>query len=234
VLFERIKELGCIHGIGFIGVAGLGEVKNEIKDISGSVYIEYPKAISIGIILQNSIVDLLYDRDEYENVLLYKTHAYNVINSRLDHFSSVVGSVIQQNGFDAMPLPASERLDSDRVCASLSHKAIARLAGFGWIGKNCLLINPDYGPRIRWTSVLTNAPIQENKEIIGDNCGECKKCVNACPASAILGRNFSELEPRESRVDVRKCEAYYETLKDQNKLQVCGMCLYVCPFGRKQ
>lgn len=225
---ERIKELGDIHGIDFIGVAAISHVKNEIKEITGSLIADFPRALSIGIILQKSIVNLLDDRATYENVLQYKTHAYDVINNRLDGFASIVSSVIQRDGYRVMPLPSSERIDSNRVCASISHKMTARLAGFGWIGKNCLLINPKYGPRIRWTSVLTDAPFEENKEIIKSQCGSCDKCAKVCPVHAILGRNYAEHEPRELRLDVRKCEEYYNS-----EFQICGMCLYACPFGNK-
>lgn len=232
-LFDRILELGDIHAIDFIGVAGVSEYKNEIKDIGGSVIDDYPRALSIGIILQKSIVNLLDDRDTYENQLQYKTHAYDVINNRLDNFASIVSSVIQRNGYKVMPLPAAERIDSNRVCASISHKITARLAGFGWIGKSCLLINPTYGSRIRWTTVLTDAPFEENKEIIESKCGSCDKCVKACPSQAILGRNYFEHEPRELRFEVSKCEEYFEKLKELDKLEVCGMCVSACPHSKK-
>ncbi|WP_297421056.1 4Fe-4S double cluster binding domain-containing protein [Clostridium sp.] len=232
-LLERIKELGDIHGIDFIGVAGISQVSNEIREISGSLLCDYPRALSIGIVLQKSIVDLLKNRDTYENVLQYQTHAYDVINNRLDNFASIVSSVIQREGYKVMPLPAAERIDSNRVCASISHKLTSRLAGFGWIGKNCLLINPDHGPRVRWTTVLTDAPFEENKEILESRCGSCSECVKICPAQAILGRNYVEHEPRDLRLDVRKCEEYFHKLKEEDKLEICGMCLYACPFGKK-
>lgn len=231
-LFDRIKELGNIHGIDFIGVAGISHVQEEIKEISGAQIADFPRALSIGIALPSSIVNLLNDRDTYENTLQYKIHAYDVINSRLDNFASVVSSVIQHEGYRVMPLPASERIDSNRVCASLSHKVTARLAGFGWIGKSCLLINPKYGPRVRWTSVLTDAPFEENKEMLKSQCGSCNKCEKICPSQAILGRSYIEHEPRDLRLDVRKCEAYFDKLGKEGKLEVCGMCLYVCPFGK--
>lgn len=232
-LWERIRELGDFHGIDLIGVAGISQVQEEIQDIGGSVTSDYPRALSIGIVLQKSIVNLLGDRDRYENVLLYQTHAYDVLTNRLDHFASIVGSLIQREGHKVMPLPAAERIDSDRVCASMSHKIAARLAGFGWIGKNCLLIHPDYGPRVRWTTVLTDAPFEENKKIAENQCGSCSQCEKICPAQAIHGRNYAENEPRELRLDVAKCEQYYKKLKADGKLQICGMCLYACPYGKK-
>lgn len=232
-LLKKIKELGDFHGIDFIGVAGITQVQNEIKEISGSLIYGFPRAISIGIVLPQSIVDLLEDRDIYENVLQNKIHAYDVINNRLDNFASIVSSLIQRNGYKVMPLPAAERIDSDRVCASLSHKLTARLAGFGWIGKNCLLITPEHGPRVRWTSVLTDAPFEENKEILESKCGSCDRCAKICPAQAILGRKYVKEEPREVRLDVKKCEEYFAKMEAEGKLEICGMCLYACPFGKK-
>jgi epoxyqueuosine reductase len=125
-LFDKIMEVGGIHAIDFIGVAGISEFKNEIKNMGGSVIDDFPRALSIGIVLQKSITSLLNDRDTYENVLQYKTHAYDVINNnRLDTFSSIVSSIIQSNGYKVMPIPAAERIDSNRVCASISHKLTA-------------------------------------------------------------------------------------------------------------
>lgn len=232
-LLKRIEELGDIHGIDFIGVAGISQVQKEIKKISGSSICDFPRALSIGIVLPKSIIELLSDRNKYENVLQYKIHAYDVINNRLDNFASIVSSIIQRNGYKVMPLPAAERIDSDKVCASLSHKLTARLAGFGWIGKSCLLITPKYGPRVRWTSVLTDAPFKENEEILESRCGNCDRCAKICPSQAILGRNYVESEPRELRLDVKKCEEYFNKMKEEGKLEICGMCMYACPFGSR-
>lgn len=232
-LLEKIQKTGDIHGIDFIGVAGISNYKDEIEKIGGSIVGDFPRALSIGIVLPNSIVNLLEDRNTYENLLQNNTHAYDIINNRLDIFSSIVSSIIQKNGYLVMPIPSSERIDSDRVCASISHKLTARLAGFGWIGKNCLLINPSHGPRIRWTTVLTNAPFVENQRIMESKCGSCNQCTKICPVQAIKGRNFMEYEPRSERLDVEKCEKYFAELNNPNQISVCGMCLYACPYGKK-
>lgn len=232
-LLEKIKELGDVHGIDLIGVAGISKFKSEIESMGGLLVQDFPRALSIGIVLPKNIVNLLEDRNTYENLLQYKTHAYDVINYRLDNFASIVSSVIQKNGYQVMPIPASERIDNNRICASFSHKITARLAGFGWIGKNCLLVNPDYGPGIRWTTVLTDAPFEENQKIMENRCGTCNRCVKACPVQAIKGQKFVEYEPREMRLDVLKCENYFKELKSSNQLDVCGICIYSCAYNRK-
>ncbi len=232
-LLQKIQQLGDAHAIDFIGVAAISKYKNEIENLGGLIVGDFPRALSIGIILQKSIVNLLKDRNIYENVLQYETHAYDIINYRLDNFASIVSSMIQKSGYKVMPTPAAESIDNDRVCASISHKIAARLAGFGWIGKNCLLIHPAYGPRIRWTTIFTDAPFEENQTIMESRCGTCNQCVKACPAQAIKGRNFLEHESRELRLDVSKCENYFQELAISNKLKICGMCLYACPYGKK-
>lgn len=232
-LFKRIKQLGKFHAIDLMGVAEIGQHQKEIELIGGKVSGGFPRALSIGIVLPKDIIGLLRNRETYENAFQYKTHAYEAINQRLDSFASIIGSIIQKNGWHVMPIPAAERIDGIRVCASISHKITARLAGFGWIGKNCMLIHPAHGPRVRWTTVLTDAPFEENRTIMENRCGGCNQCVKACPAQALKGRNFMDGESRDLRFEFAKCEAYFEELRKAEKLAVCGMCLYACPYGTK-
>lgn len=58
-------------------------------------------------------------------------------------------------------------------------------------------------------------------------------CVKSCLAQALKGRNFIEHESRELRFDVSKCQNYFHELEISNRLEVCGMCLYACPYGKK-
>jgi epoxyqueuosine reductase QueG len=230
-LLEKIRELSEIHGIDYIGVAGIAEYHKEIAEIGGAVPRDYQRAISVGIALPSAIVDRLSVSSAYEDIFTYHEHGYKVINDRLDLFASVIASLIQREGHKVLPLPAAERIDSDRVCASMSHKITARLAGFGWIGKSCLLITPEHGPRVRWTTVLTDAPLAENRDIMDVRCGGCDKCVKACPAGALTGRNYADGEPREARFDVFCCEAYLRKRREETGLAVCGLCLSACPYG---
>lgn len=129
-------------------------------------------------------------------------------------------------------MPASERFDDERICAVFSHKLAANLAGLGWIGKSYLLITPENGPRVRWTTILTNVPLTPTGKPMKNLCGDCRKCVDICPVKAFTGSNFKEDEDRDVRYDARKCELYLENLEKQGKLPVCGLCIYNCPFGK--
>ncbi|MEZ5336616.1 MAG: 4Fe-4S double cluster binding domain-containing protein, partial [Methanolobus sp.] len=141
---------------------------------------------------------------------------------------------IQENSYEALPLPASKRIDDERICAQFSHKLAAHLAGLGWIGKSCLLITPDNGPRVRWITILTDAPLKPTGSKMKSKCGTCNECVNICPVHAFTGRDFAESESREMRYDAKKCGDYFKVMEKKGQIPVCGLCVYVCPHGRKK
>jgi epoxyqueuosine reductase len=231
-LYSQLTESARHDGVDYIGVARLEEARDFIRWQGGDSIIIFPSAISIGIALSNAIVDLLPNTEDKASRISYRHSSYDVINDRLDLFASKVASLLQRTGHSAFPIPAAERVDDERICASFSHKVAARLCGFGWIGKNCLLVTPDHGPRVRWVTVLTDAPLESTGVPMEERCGDCTECVAICPVRGFTGRPFKIEEPREARFDAKKCERHFSLLETRGKLRVCGLCLYVCPFGR--
>ena len=231
---KQIEELAKQQGITYVGVASLSSVMTAVWEQGGDMVAGYPYSISLGIPLIKSIVDQLPNRDQRAVALNYRLHAYDVINRRLDMTASIISSFIQNEGYKVLPIPAAERVDDERICASFSHKLGARLAGLGWIGKSCLLVTPEHGPRVRWTSILTDAPLEPTGEPMEEKCGECDQCVKICPVNAFTGVNFQSNQPREARYDARSCEKYFDEMKTNGEIAVCGMCMYVCPYGRRK
>lgn len=231
---EELNKIARDNGVYYFGVSDLSSARDFIADQGGDELTAYPYAISLGIKLIDPIVNKLPHRKERSAALNYRHHAYNVINSRLDLISSVLSSHVQERGYRVLPLPAAERMDDERICAQFSHKLAAHLAGLGWIGKSCLLITPENGPRVRWTTILTDAPLIPTGNKMDSRCGTCNECVRICPVQAFTGRNFVESESREHRYDARKCDSYFNWMKNNGQIPVCGLCLYVCPYGRKK
>lgn len=143
-----------------------------------------------------------------------------------------MAGLLQQSGHRALPVPSAAGISGERLCAIFSHKLAAYLAELGWIGKSCLLVTPQAGPRVRWISVLTDAPLTSTGGPTEEKCGDCTECVNICPAGAFTGRAFRMDEPREVRYDAMRCHRYRKDLQEQTGSRVCGLCLYVCPHGR--
>ena len=221
-------------GADYFGIADLSPARDAILEQGGSDIAAYPRAISIGIGLLHPIVDQLAPRLERAAAISYRSHCYDIINSRLDQIISRLGSVLQRQGYRAFPVPASKRVDHDRICAIFSHKLSAHLAGLGWIGKNSLLITPDMGPRARWATVLTDAPLEATGPSLGEGCGDCRECVDICPVKALTGQPFRAGEARAVRIDASKCDRYFAKMREKDaETAVCGLCLYVCPYGRR-
>jgi epoxyqueuosine reductase len=233
ILDDSVRSFAEECGADLFGVADLSIAHDFILSRGGEDVASYPRAISIGIALLHTIVDQLPRRDEAAVAVSYRHHAYDIINERLDIIASRLCSLLQKEGYRAYPVPAAKRVDDERICSFFSHKLAAHLAGLGWIGKSCLLITPEAGPRVRWTTVLTDAPLAPGRPL-QEQCGDCQECVRICPVCAFTGRAFREDEPREARYDARKCEAYHKKLEKKNGLGVCGMCVYVCPYGHKR
>ena len=103
----------------------------------------------------------------------------------------------------------------------LPQKAIAHMAGLGFIGKNNLLVTKAYGCAVAICSVLTDAPVAtQSCHIPAPQCGSCNACVKACPAQALSGSQWTSSGGREAVLDVSKC--------------CCALkCMLYCPWTLK-
>jgi epoxyqueuosine reductase QueG len=229
-----LKALALSLGADYFGIADLTPARDFIHAQGGERVSRYPRGIAVGMRLQDELVDLLPDRDQ-EGAILYRHTSYDVVNANLDQIALRVVNLLQREGYAAFPVPASKRTSDEKIAGIFSQKLAAHMAGLGWIGKSCLLVTPDHGPRVRWVTVLTDAPLAPTGSPMAPRCGECTACVDICPIRAFTSRTFSPDEPREARFDAAACDRYYQQLgKELGVDGACGLCLYVCPHGRKK
>jgi epoxyqueuosine reductase QueG len=228
ILNEAVEELAREQGADYFGVADLSLAHDFIMEQGGNYVASFPRAISIGIVLLDSIINELPQGFERSVAVSYRHH-YDITNLRLDLIASRIASTLSKQGYRAFTIPASARVDDEAISSLFSHKLAAHLSGLGWIGKSCLLITPEVGPRVRWVTVLTNAPLSMTGSPMEDNCGNCRECVDICPVGAFTGRKFDANEGREARYDARKCEKYLSDLEETTGLAICGLCIYCCP-----
>lgn len=230
----RARGEALALGVDFFGVADLTPALALAAERGGQAVYEFPRAVSIGVAMPSSIVGLLPRQEDTRAPWVYRSHCHDVLNTRLDQLASRLAGVLQREGHQAFPVRASARpiATPERLHGLFSHKLAAHLAGLGWIGKSCLLVTPEVGPRVRWASVLTDAPLSTG-DPLGERCGDCTECFDACPPRALLGRNFRADEPREARFDAHSCHAYLTRRGETMGVRVCGLCVYACPHGRK-
>lgn len=229
----QLENRATSMGAQFFGVADLTEALETIVEQGGDFLAAFPRSISLGIALNDSIVDQLSRHKEVGVARTYD-YLYYTVNQSLDRIALHLSSILNVNGFQTLLIPASDTIDSKKVHGLFSHKLSARLAGLGWIGPSCLLITPELGPRARWVTILTDALLEASNPI-PNQCGECQKCVEACPPKAFTGRSFDSSESREARFNVQRCIDYRIHLKNKvTGVRVCGMCVHVCPVGRRE
>lgn len=233
-LQKTIRNIAESHGADYFGIADLTPASPFILEQGGPVIARYPAGVVMGIALLDPIVDLLPERERDGGSILYRHYSYDVVNTALDQAALQLANTLQRAGYAAFPIPASHRTDDARICGPFPHKLAAHLAGLGWIGKNCLLVTHDHGPRVRWVTVLTDAPLEPTGSPMEDRCGNCSACVAACPADAFTGRAFHADEPREARFDASACDRLFREEEERTGVAVCGKCLWVCPFGRRR
>jgi epoxyqueuosine reductase len=225
----KLEKVARELGADLFGVADLKDAQEFICNQGGDYLRKFPKAVSIGIHLMDAVVDELHRHEEIPVIFSYRA-LYNSVNSRLDHIGLLLAGRIQKEGFQAYPIPASQIIDYDRLIGTISNKLAPSLAGLGWIGKSCLLVTPEYGPRVRFATILTDAPLKVSLPM-KTQCAACKRCVDICPPKAFTGVPFDPKEPREVRFNAHACYNYMKRREQKLGEQLCGLCVYICPYG---
>ena len=227
---NRIKSEILEWGGDLVGVADTGPL-NELKVYPPDLLQGFTRAVSIAIQLPASVFEAISDKPTPNYSSVYKT-----ANLILDQLAYKTGIALQKEGYNSLPIPASQVLDRENWYAAISHKAVARMAGLGWQGKNLLLITPQFGSRVRLVTVLTAAPLAVDAPM-KNRCGDCMLCRDACPVKAIRGVNTTDhYKDRNEALHFSRCvdklTIEYRALPGIDA-SICGICIKVCPFGRK-
>jgi epoxyqueuosine reductase len=119
--------------------------------------------------------------------------------------------------------------------APVLERSWAQRSGLGWVGKNGNLITKQNGSFFFIATLITDLELEYDDPFAKDYCGNCTKCIDACPTKAILPGNV---------VDGSKCISYFTIeLKDmlipgemKGKFDDwtfgCDICQDVCPWNR--
>ncbi len=216
-LEKILKEAGA----DLVGFSSLGENRSPEHP-------EYGYAVTIVRKLSRAVIKTINGAPTME----YFQH-YRATNARLDSIALDAVSFIENAGYLALPVAASQSTPDkkDEYRGIFPHKTGAVLSGLGFIGKNGLLIT-EYGSAVRLASVLTDMPLSAQKEIKPCLCGDCQICKNACPAGAITGELYVNGAERSTIFDAKKCSEHMKTYKNIGRGAVCGVCISVCPYNK--
>ena len=180
----------------------------------------------------------------------------------LDRIGYYTGRFLEKAGYRAVVIPSEEPVEVSRETLgmvgelSLKHAAVA--AGLGIMGRNRLILTPEYGPRVNFGAVITDAPLVPDSPFTEALCSDCRICIDMCPVEAIsedmvvntrkcvrrgamygLGnfiRYLNELLPKsieEKQEALRDPEfwKYYHRVSSSISYD-CTSCAAECPAGR--
>lgn len=212
---SNLKKFCLETGADLFGVADIAGVKKSFM-IGGRALEKLDKAACLGVRLSQGVLNEI----STQPTRLY-FHHYRTANMFLDQLAFKVAKFIQEKGFLALPVPASQIVDWQNQKAHLSHRHLGVLAGLGWIGRNNLLINKELGAQFRLVTILTDMPLEADKPQ-KEGCGNCRACIAACPCGAIKEEeiDFDRIKCLEQLKEFQK-----QRLTDQ---YICGVCVNAC------
>lgn len=117
--------------------------------------------------------------------------------------------------------------------APVLERSWARKSGIGWVGRNANLITKQSGSFYFLAEIICDLELVEDGPV-QDFCGTCRKCIDACPTSAIISDRV---------IDARKCISY-ATIELRSEIPAefansmedwmfgCDICQDVCPWNR--
>lgn len=228
---DKLKEYLLSLGADLVGFAKISMIPLEYR-------FDMPYAISIGIALNPAIVSLI----PHEATIEYLDE-YDSVTKKLDNICNAACEYISEKGYHAIPQTVAfvqkqrvqNHTEQSAGKALVPHKTVAALAGLGWISKSSLLITKQYGSAIRFTSLLTNAPIKVLNTKYECRCGDCTICADACPGNAIKNKKWNIDVDRDELIDFYACRKAVKKRglvlgKDHG---TCGICMAVCPYTKK-
>jgi len=222
---DRIKQVARIYGANLVGITSVdprwvySQFFEPITGESGDNNIPYKYAIVMGIEMDWKGINT----SPGEAASAATALAY----SRMSQLSASLAKYIRSLGYPAIP------------CGNDTAQSIplAIDAGLGELGRNGLVLSPEYGPRQRFCKVLTDLPLVLDKPIdfgIQKFCETCHACASACPVDAIrFDDRTTEQTSISNRpgilrwpVNVARCYLFW-----QENGTDCSNCVAACPWA---
>jgi epoxyqueuosine reductase len=174
-------------------------------------------------------------RLEALNALFYDRSGYDIVNDRLNQIALTLANHLEDLGYPSLFFPATYGAlpqKMPRLPGMFSQRHAAVRAGLGEFGLNNVVVTARYGPRIRFNSVITAAPLSPSPLPAAKTCRgtDCRRCLDECPGRVFRllpasGHDQLWLDPV-SRTDWAACRS--ARIASSCK----GRCLRVCPVGR--
>jgi epoxyqueuosine reductase QueG len=187
-----------------------------------SIYPEAKSVIVIGLPISLPVLET--------SPSIYYRELYTTVNMLLDQYTYRLANFLNDNGKASIFVPrdgyGSIQVLVENPIAFFSHRHAALLAGLGTFGVNNMILTPEYGPRVRFGSILSSADLPPDHILENQLCNHCMHCVEMCPSNSINKEDYPK-----GLTDKKTCSTYSAEL-NKHYVSPCGICIKVCPIGR--
>ena len=123
-----------------------------------------------------------------------KTRGMLRIAEALDNTAVRLAALLEEEQVPALPVPLylPVRIADGRVQGVVRLKQVAAAGGLGSLGRNTVLFNPRFGPRLLLSGVVTGRQVQKSREAERcagrketPTCTGCGRCIKVCPQGAL-------------------------------------------------
>ncbi|MCG6894943.1 MAG: 4Fe-4S binding protein [Desulfobacteraceae bacterium] len=222
-LKEKIQEISALpDGVDLIGVSPIDRFL-ELPEM-GRPTAFLPKAKSV-IVIGSQLFQVLTKKLTATRKIGEVSYRdfYNAHNETVDVALKQTGyriaRLLTNQGYASINV-GHDLTDYRTITGAFSFKYAGQQAGLGVIGKNGLLLTRAFGPRVRLSAVLTEAPLPCEDVVFEDLCGGCDICYKVCPSGALKAPSADG----KTDYDRFVCCSFY-TANDG-----CGLCMSKCPL----
>jgi len=187
----QVRELAMRLGADIVGIASV-DALNTKAPVGHRPEDTLPRAQTV-VCLGMKTLDSVF---QSPNPRVART-SYVYLHRRLNDMGWEVASFLEGEGFAALPITSDvpiDMIEKRGLWGDISHRHVAEVAGLGKIGKSQLLLTPQFGARVRLTSIVTTALLESDKEADRQVCPqECNLCIDSCPAKALSSEGFDKV-----------------------------------------
>jgi epoxyqueuosine reductase len=155
----------------------------------------------------------------------------DAVHRRLDELAVELALFLEQSGARAVPVPSDDpyrhwEAERNYGMGDMSHRHAAQAAGLGRLGRNSMLVTPQFGNMVHLVSIVTDAALDPDPLLQWEPCPPgCARCIKACPAGAIM---------EGPSVDQSRCRpVVMQKLPKGQIIEACWACRKACPVGTK-
>ncbi len=232
-LIGRLKAYGLELGVDKMTFADLTRDGLLLRDENRRFLLDsgFHRAISLAKRLSETACGLVFHQDDQGLMHYFKAHCLSQAGV-LDQAAQQMALFLEENGYRAFVVPGLGTGYTDGAPGILSHMAVANVSGMGSMADNGMIVTPEYGPRVRLATIVTDCPLPPGSPV-QDQCTHCRLCREACPSAAIAGGRFDPGQPSVQYIDRLACEKYRDKRLAETGNRFCNLCMSVCPIGVK-